>query len=131
MYLNSAWVIRKTPNIIKIPKKISYQITFLLKNMGSIKDAKKAPVENMAKAIEIFASLMDAKKVIQCSAIKIPAIENLTNSEKLMLRLTLLNLINRKIKINAITILNHTNDTAFIEMSSPRIAVNPAIKTRK
>ena len=44
--------------------------------MGSIKDAKNAPVENIAKAIEILETLMDAKKVIQCKAIIIPAKEN-------------------------------------------------------
>ena len=42
-----------------------------------MKDAKKAPVENIAKVIEILDALMAAKKVIQCKAIITPAIENL------------------------------------------------------
>lgn len=40
--------------------------------MGSIIDAKKAPVENIAKAMDMLAASMAAKKVIQCKAIIIP-----------------------------------------------------------
>ena len=36
-------------------------------------DAKKAPVENMAKVMEIFEAFIAAKKVIQCKAITMPA----------------------------------------------------------
>jgi len=117
--------------IIAIPKKISYQIILLLKNIGSITEAKKAPVENIERAIEIFACLMDPKKVIQCRAIKIPAMENRANVLRLTLIFIPLNLINNNIKTPAIPILYHTRGTAFIEIRSPKIAVKPAIKTRK
>lgn len=131
IYSNSAWVMMYTPNIMISPNKISYQIIFLLKNKGSIRAAKKAPVENMDKAIEILACFMDAKKVIQCRAIKIPAIENLAKVLGVTTRFMLFNLINMNIKRPAITILNQTSGTALIEISSPRMAVNPAIKTKK
>ena len=67
----------KIPTVTKAPKIISYQIIFRLKMIGSMIDAKKAPVENIASAIEIFAALMAPKKVIQWSAIIIPAIKSL------------------------------------------------------
>ena len=50
---------------------------FRLKNNGSIKEAKNAPVENIAKVIDIFETLIAAKKVIQCNAIITPATERL------------------------------------------------------
>ena len=37
--------------------------------MGSIKDAKNAPVENIANAIDTLDSSIAPKKVIQCKAI--------------------------------------------------------------
>ena len=49
---------------------------FLLYKIGSMSEAKKAPVENIAKAMDILEAFMDAKKVIQCKAIIIPAKEN-------------------------------------------------------
>ena len=99
--------------------------------MGSINEAKKAPVENMAKAIEILAAFMEAKKVIQCKAIMMPANENRNNifgdTDKLM------SLIFIKININipAMTIRYQTSGMASIEINSPKIAVNPAINTKK
>ena len=73
-YSISLWVIMKIPTITKTPKTISYQIILRLKMMGSIMEAKKAPVENMANAMEILAALIAPKNVIQCSAMIIPAI---------------------------------------------------------
>ena len=65
-----------TPTKTAIPRSNSYPIIRRLKIMGSTKDAKNAPVENMAKAIEILAAFIEAKKVIQCKAMIIPAIIN-------------------------------------------------------
>ena len=50
----------KTPHITIQPNIISTGLIFLLKNIGSNKEAKKAPVENIAKAIEILEAFMDA-----------------------------------------------------------------------
>jgi hypothetical protein len=36
-----------------------------LKKKGSMRDAKKAPVENIARVMDIFEALIAAKKVIQ------------------------------------------------------------------
>ena len=99
--------------------------------MGSIKDAKNAPVENIAKAIEILETLMDAKKVIQCKAIIIPAKENWNkvfgDTDKFMP----FNFIKTNIKRPAITILYQTSGMASSEINSPKIAVNPATNTKK
>ena len=110
---------------------ISYHIIFRLKKIGSIKDAKTAPVENIANAIDMFDCLIDSKKVIQCKAIIAPAIENLINVLISIAMFTFLNLMNSSIKTDAIIILYQTSDTALIDISSPKIAVNPAMKTRK
>ena len=73
---NSVCMIRKIPIVTIKPKKSSYIMIFLLYKIGSMSEAKKAPVENIAKAMEILEAFMDAKKVIQCKAITIPAKEN-------------------------------------------------------
>ena len=99
--------------------------------MGSTREAKKAPVENMANAIEILACLMDSKKVIQCNAMKMPAIENFKMTTGLCLKFVLVAFTNKNINTTAITILNQTNGTEPMVISSPKIAVKPAIKTRK
>ncbi len=51
-YLISLCVIKNTPKTTLNLNKISYQSTFRLKIIGSINDAKKAPVENIAKVME-------------------------------------------------------------------------------
>ena len=94
-------------------------------------DAKKAPVENMAKVMEIFEAFIAAKKVIQCKAITMPAKKKF----KMLLigskREIFLIFIKINIKIPAISMRYQTKETAFKLMSSPSIAVKPAIKTRK
>ena len=82
-----AFKIINTPQITKNPKIISTGLTFLLKKIGSIKEAKKAPVENIAKVIEIFDCSIASKKVIQCRAIITPAIENFNKFFVLIIRL--------------------------------------------
>ena len=98
--------------------------------MGSIKDAKKAPVENIAKAIEILATLMEAKKVIQCNAIIIPAKKNFSKifggTDKFMPFI----FIKINIKRPAMIIRYQTSGMASSEINSPKIAVNPAINTK-
>ena len=61
------------------PKKISIPFTFLLKKNGSINDVKKAPVLIVTNATETLETLIALKNVIQCNAIKVPDIKNLTN----------------------------------------------------
>ena len=94
-------------------------------------EAKKAPVENIAKAMDILEALMDAKKVIQCKAMIIPAIENLTKVLNGTLSDLFFSLIKRNINIPAMVIRNQTKGIASIEISSPKIAVNPAMNTSK
>ncbi len=99
--------------------------------MGSINDAKKAPVENMASVMDTFDTSIAPKNVIQCKAMMMPAIESLSKDLGLMLILTFATLTYTNIKIEAMTILNHTKGMAVMVISSPKIAVNPAIKTKK
>jgi len=99
--------------------------------MGSIKEAKNAPVENMAKAIEILAWFIDSKKVIQCKAMMIPATENLAIVGIFTFKLIFENLMNANIKTVAMIMRYQTSGIEPILINSPRIAVNPAIKTKK
>ena len=99
--------------------------------MGSIKDAKKAPVENIAKAIEILATLMEAKNVIQCSAIIIPPRENLIKVFGETDKFIPFIFIKTNIKTPAITIRYQTSGMASSAINSPKIAVNPARNTKK
>ncbi|GAB1858070.1 hypothetical protein MHTCC0001_29070 [Flavobacteriaceae bacterium MHTCC 0001] len=94
-------------------------------------EAKNAPVENIANAIDTLAASIAAKNVIQCKAIKIPAIVYFIRYLGFIFRCILLNLMYNSIKIDAIVILNQTNGTAFIEISSPKIAVKPAMNTKR
>ena len=68
-----------------------------LKKKGSMRDAKKAPVENIARVMDIFEALIAAKKVIQWSAIIIPASENLMRHLKVICKLYLLKIRNKKV----------------------------------
>ena len=53
------------PTITNRPNKISIALIFLLKNIGSIKEAKKAPVLIVTKATETFDTFIALKKVTQ------------------------------------------------------------------
>ena len=130
-YFNSVLVINQTPKTTIAPNSISYQIILLLKNRGSINEVKKAPVENIANAIDMLDCSIDSKKVIQCKAIIVPAIKNLKMVLKSTTKLMRLNLKQISIIIAAINILNQTIGIEPIVINSPKIAVNPAIKTRK
>jgi hypothetical protein len=99
--------------------------------MGSIKDVKKAPVENMARVIEILETLIAAKNVIQCKAMTMPAKKNFRMVLKETISEIFLILIKPNINRLAISMRYQTRGMASNEISSPRIAVNPAIKTRK
>ena len=99
--------------------------------MGSIKEAKKAPVENIVKAIETFDSSIEPKKVIQCNAIMIPAITNLNIFLGGILIFIFATFTKTNMMIEAIIILIQTSGTACIEINSPKIPVNPAINTKK
>ena len=99
--------------------------------MGSMRDVKKAPVENMAKVIEILETLIAVKNVIQCKAMTMPAKKNFRMVLKGSRSEIFLILINTNIKTPAISMRYHTKGMASKEINSPKIAVNPAIKTRK
>ena len=99
--------------------------------IGSIKDAKKAPVENIARVIEILDNLIAAKKVIQCKAIKTPTKKNLIKLAIEIDSLIFLSFMNMNIIINAINIRYQTSGIASKEISSPNTPVKPAMKTRK
>ena len=103
----------------------------LLKKIGSMIDAKKAPVLMVINATETFEVLIAKKKVIQCKAMITPPI---TNFIRIFL-FTTNDLFESLIKMNRKTlannILNQTKGMASIEISAPKIAVNPQIKIIK
>ena len=72
-----------------------------------------------------------SKNVIQCKAIIIPGKENFNKVLKSILILVLLVIKYISVKTLAISILCQTNDIDDTDINSPKIAVNPAIKTRK
>ena len=131
MNLYSLWKINDTPTITIIPNTISYQISWRLNIKGSINDVKKAPLENMAKAIETLDWSIDSKKVTQCRAIIMPPKQNFNRAIKDTFKWVPRNFKYKNIKTKAINILNHTNVIDSKEINFPKIAVNPAIKTRK
>lgn len=94
-------------------------------------EAKNAPVENIASVIEMLEALIAAKKVIQCKAMIIPAIENLIIAFSGTLSVVFFSLINMNINTPAMVILYQTKGIASNDISSPKIAVNPAISTKK
>ncbi len=130
-YRISLCVIRNTPMTTRMPNTISYQTIRLLKIKGSTKEAKKAPVENMAKVMETFDWFIASKKVIQCRAMMIPAKRNLIFVLKSISIFGFTILMYKNISAAAISILNQTKGIDPIEISSPKIAVNPAMKTKK
>ena len=99
--------------------------------MGSISDAKKAPVENIASVIEIFETFIAAKNVIQCKAMTIPAVTNFKTVTTGTLREIFLILMKSNIKNPAISIRYQTSGMALRLIASPNMDVKPAIKTRK
>lgn len=99
--------------------------------MGSISEAKKAPVENMDSAMDMLEAFMAPKNVIQCRAIIMPATASRTNALGVIFVFTLANLTYINIKTEAISIRYHTKAMALMLISSPKMAVNPAINTNK
>nr|WP_317045352.1 hypothetical protein [Formosa algae] len=99
--------------------------------IGSKIDAKKAPEDTIDKVIEILETFIAPKKVIQCSAIMIPANENLA----IVFGDTFIGIFLKRIYayINpvAMSIRNQTNGMASMVINSPKIAVNPAINTNR
>ena len=104
---------------------------FLLNKIGSKKEAKKAPVDKQARVTDTFETLIALKKVSQWSAITNPK----NKKTMIVLRGIVISvfLYNIKSTINptAISILNHTSGNASSEINSPKIAVNPQMKTIK
>lgn len=130
MYLNSLRVINNKPITTKTPNTISYIFIFLLKSTGSIKEAKKAPDENVASVMEILDWLMASKKVIQCKAIITPARANFKITFLGSRIAVLVMATNKNINSTAINILNQTNGMDPIDIKSPKMAVKPAINTK-
>jgi hypothetical protein len=128
-YLPSTLNIIERPTTTSKPKKISYHIIFFLKNIGSIMDAKKAPVDKQAKVMDTLDTLMALKKVNQCRAITNPATKNFKITFLGNFSEVLVYLLYKKIKKTAKSMRYHTNGNASSEISLPKIAVNPQIKT--
>lgn len=99
--------------------------------MGSIIEVKKAPVERQANVTDTLDSLMALKKVNQWSAMINPASKNLRMSFLEMLLFIFFNLMYKKIKKTANNILNQTSGKASKEISAPKMAVKPQIKTMR
>jgi len=102
-----------------------------LKSTGSIKDVKNAAVENIARVTDIFDCSIASKKVIQCKDINSPKKEYFINKFKFILKLLLLISIYIPNKTQPINILCQTITSDEFVISSPKIAVKPAIKTKK
>ena len=97
--------------------------------MGSNIAVKKAPVDIMAKATDTVDTLIAQKKVTQCEATTIPA---KVNHNMVLPDTRSLNLENRmyiRMKIVASPMRYHTSDRESIEISFPKMAVKPYIKT--
>ena len=97
---------------------------------GSINDVKKAAVENIARVTEILDCSIASKNVIQCNAIISPKKEYLKNSFISILKLLLLTSIYNPNNIEPINILCQTITSEGLIISSPNIAVKPAINTK-
>ena len=94
-------------------------------------DAKKDPVENMAKVMETFEMLMDLKNKIQCTAIKNPTKVNCVKVfNEIAIDLFLYSKNNSKNTL-ANNILYQTKEASLTDINSPKIAVNPQINTIK
>lgn len=119
----------ESPNTTINPKKISYQMTFFPKKIGSISEVKKAPVDKHAKVIETLETLMALKKVNQCKAMTNPATKNLSRILLGILIEIFFTLMKTKIKKTANSILNQTSGKASSVISLPKIAVNPQMNT--
>lgn len=122
-------MIKTTPKTINTPNIISEILIFRLYIIGSIKDAKKAPAENIDNAIDTLDCLIDSKKVIQCKATISPAIENLIMSFLVTRKLVFAIKTYTSIKNKAMAILNQTSGAESIVISFPNIPVKPAIST--
>src|SRR5690554_2429085 len=99
--------------------------------MGSSNEVKKAPVEITAKVTDTFEALIAAKKVIQCKAMIIPAKEKPKRVMVLKRSFVFRSFKKTKISPAAMIILYHTSGMASMEISAPKTAVNPHIKTIK
>jgi len=115
----------------KAPNKISMGRMRRLKKKGSMNDVKNAPVLIVTKATETLDTLMALKKVIQCNAIIIPERKNFVNAILSMLNFLLVATKYNAINTEANNIRYQTNGMASMEMSFPKIAVKPQMKTIK
>ena len=104
---------------------------FLLKNRGSKREAKKAPVDIIAKVIETLDTFIAEKKVTQCKAIINPTKQNFKRLIKVIFKGAFLTTINNKTKKDPNNILYQTKEIALIEINAPKIAVKPQINTIK
>jgi hypothetical protein len=96
-----------------------------------MKDVKKAAVENIANVTEILDCSIASKKVTQCKAIIRPKKEHLRQKLRSILKLLLLKRIYNPNKIEPKNILCQTITSDVLLINSPKIAVKPAIKTKK
>ena len=94
-------------------------------------EVKNAAVENIARVTEIFDTSIASKKVIQCKEINNPKKEYFKNNLKSILKLLLEASMYSPSKTDPINIRCQTITSDVFIISSPKIAVNPAIKTKK
>jgi hypothetical protein len=131
LYCVSKLKITYKPAITSSPNTISIDFILLLKNKGSIKEVKNAPVLIVTKAIETLDTFIALKKNTQCNAIIIPVHKNFktpflsTLNDFFFIRKYI------TIKSTASPILKNTRGIASKVISAPRIAVKPQIKTMR
>jgi hypothetical protein len=85
----------------------------------------------VANATETFDTLMALKKVIQCSAMVIPAITRINNVFKETFNENLFIPMYIRMQIVAKNIRCHTSGMASILINLPKTAVKPQIKTMR
>jgi hypothetical protein len=128
----SAELINTIPPIIAKERRISYNLIFRLKKIGSIKDIKNVLELIAIIAIETEETLIASKKVSQCAPtinpIPIITIKSLGDFGRIFFR------IKNPTRIKdtkAIPILNQTISSEDFVINFPRIAVKPQINTMK
>lgn len=108
---------------------ISEKMIFLLKNKGSKKAEKRAPVESVLSATATFETLIAPKNAIQCRPIVTPIPKSKNKSERLSFKSIFLILKIRYSTRAATVTLNQTSGMVEASMSFPRTPVNPQRRT--
>jgi hypothetical protein len=108
----------------------SFDIRFLLIN-GSKTAVNNVMDERHTRLTETVDNLIERKNKIQCPPTNAPVKISLKNVPLLTLKVVLLKLKYRNKVTDAMSTRYHTNGTAEIEISLPKMPVKPQIKTVK